>query len=46
MGTGYAGAKPAPARDQWLIPWSDLTKYGTMEVKGADQIPFKSQQEK
>jgi hypothetical protein len=26
---------------QWLNPWSKLTKYGTMEIKGADKIPNK-----
>lgn len=31
--------------NQWLVPWSDLTKYGTMEVKGADKIPYKPQEE-
>jgi RHS repeat-associated protein len=29
---------------QWLNPWSNLTKYGTMEVKGADKIPYKKQE--
>jgi len=30
---------------QWLNPWSNLTRYGTMEVKGADKIPLKKQEE-
>ena len=30
---------------QWLIPWSKLTKYDTMEVKGADKIPYKVEEE-
>jgi hypothetical protein len=28
---------------QWLNPWSKLTKYGTMQVTGADKIPYKPQ---
>ena len=31
--------------NQWLLPWSNLTKYGTMEVKGADKIPYKPEEE-
>jgi hypothetical protein len=30
---------------QWLNPWSNLTKYGTMEVKGENKIPYKKQEE-
>ena len=30
---------------QWLNPFSKLTRYGTLEVKGADKIPFKPKEE-
>jgi|GEM_PF-1430228 len=28
---------------QWLNPFSKLTRYGTMEIKGKDKIPFKKE---
>jgi len=30
---------------QWLNPFSKLIRYGTMEVKGADKIPYKTKEE-
>lgn len=31
--------------NQWLLPWSNLKKYGIMIVKGADIIPYKPEEE-
>lgn len=35
------GTVPEKRGWQWLNPFSKLTKYGTMQVKGVDKIPLK-----
>ncbi|MFT4537260.1 MAG: RHS repeat-associated protein, partial [Saprospiraceae bacterium] len=32
--------------NQWLLPWSKLTKYGTLKVQGKDNIPSKKEEKK